>query len=207
MKMTIAGLVLSGTLALAQGPEAGGSGQGMPSPMGKQGGMSGHMGGKSMGMGAGCMGGMQGGCPMMGGMMNAERLKEAGATEAQIKDVEALQSASEKDAVTLKAAAELAQLKMKEAMKADMPDEKAVSEAFDAVTAARAAQMKAGIMTMIKVKKILGADVMKKMKPEGRGPGMSKGGMRHGSDQGGEGCGLKPQQPTAPVKPDTTSGQ
>jgi len=174
MGVTLGILVISAIVATAAEPVPG------DAPVGdKAGGM--------MCKGGGCQPGMMGGGAPMGMMMNPLCLKQAGATDDQIKAVNAAKLEAEKQGVSMKAKGELAQIKMRELLAADTPDEKAILAAVDEVGAVRTEQMKAMISAQLKTREILGAEVYKKVQQmpcqmkAGMGRSRGKMGMAPGS--------------------------
>lgn len=206
--MLLGVMTMSGLIACAQEPGAPAAVAGKPAccptgtegckmtrPMAQQAGMQGGMRG---GMQASKQGTMN---PFM--MMNPVRLKALGATDDQIKALEAAKVEQEEQSITLKANLDKAQLKMRELMKADTIDKKAVMEAVDAVGAARTEQFKAEITSQLKAREIIGPELMKKMREQPR-VGQQMGGMQRKFQGPGMQGGQKPaeaaQPPAAPVQ-------
>ena len=210
--MLLGVVTMGGLIACAQEPGApavvagkpaccptGAEGCKMTRPMAQQAGMQG-------GMQGGMRGGMQASKQGMlnpGMMMNPVRLKALGATDEQIKALETVKTESEEQSITLKANLDKAQLKLREAMKADTIDKKAVMEAVDAVGAARTEQFKAEITSQLKAREIIGPELMKKMREQPR-VGQQMGGMQRKFQgpgmQGGQQPAVVPQPPAAPVQ-------
>ena len=94
---------------------------------------------------------------------NPERLKELGATEAQIQALKTVRYEQEKQNVTLRANLEHAELDMRHAMDATPVDGKAVMAAVDAVNAARGELFKAEITGALKVRETLGDALFQKV--------------------------------------------
>jgi len=104
---------------------------------------------------------------------NPERLKQAGATEQQIKALSDFQFEQQNKRIDLQAAAEKAELALDQLMKDAGADEKAALKAADALTQARGELFKLGVSSRIKARQIIGEEVLKKLHeqkpPEGRG--------------------------------------
>ncbi len=104
---------------------------------------------------------------------NPERLKQAGATEQQIKALSDFQFEQQNKRIDLQAAAEKAELALEQLMKDAGTDEKAALKAADALTQARGELFKLGVSSRIKARQIIGEELLKKLRdqkpPEGRG--------------------------------------
>jgi Spy/CpxP family protein refolding chaperone len=109
--------------------------------------------------------------------MNPERLKDLGATDDQIQKVQDIQFASREQAIELRAKEETAQLALDKLLKSDAPDQAAVMQAVDQLTAARGAMFKQHITTQLKVREVLGPELSQKLREQPRPP-------RMGRDQG-----------------------
>jgi Spy/CpxP family protein refolding chaperone len=145
--------------------------------------------------------GAEGGCPMMGrrgpgpdgdgprqprggfgpgmeigrrGFHNPERLKEAGATDKQLEALKAFANEQQLKRIDLQAAAEKAELALDQLMDSETADSAAALKAADALSQARAELFKLEIGSKLKIRELLGADVLKKLRemgpPAGRGP-------------------------------------
>lgn len=192
--LVTAGLV-AGSAALAA-PAGGGNeaGQGTPGCGGPAGFGGGSGGPGGFGPGGGGPGGQgmerRQGPPMPG----PERLKELGATDAQLKALKQLRYEQESQNVTLRANQEHAELDLRHAMEASPVDTKAVMAAVDAVSAARAEQFKAEIAGALKMRETLGDTLFEKVhaRPEPpQGDGQNARPPQPGATQGGRG----PQAP------------
>jgi hypothetical protein len=95
--------------------------------------------------------------------LDLERAQKAGATEAQIQTLADFQLEQQVRRIDLKAAADKADLRLGSLMKAKNTDEKAILQAVDALSAARAELFKLEISAMLKAKQVLGEAVMKKL--------------------------------------------
>lgn len=99
---------------------------------------------------------------------NPEKAAKLGVTEEQIEKLEDIILKQEKRKIQLKANADKARVDLRQLMKQDEPDQEAVMAAVDAVGAAQTELRKAEIGTLLKVKRILGADTVKALRKEGR---------------------------------------
>jgi len=115
--------------------------------------------GTPLAMGGGCHGLM--GHPPMG--LDLDRAQQAGATEAQIQLLADFQLEQQVRRIDLQAAADKADLRLGSLMRAKNTDEKAILQAVDALSAARAELFKLDISAMLKEKQVLGEAVMKKL--------------------------------------------
>ncbi|MDD4018847.1 MAG: hypothetical protein PHV28_12995 [Kiritimatiellae bacterium] len=97
---------------------------------------------------------------------NPERLKQAGATEQQVKALSDFQFAQQNKRIDLQAAAEKAELALEQLMREAGADEAAALKAADALTQARGELFKLGISTRIKTRQILGEEVLKKLRDQ-----------------------------------------
>ncbi len=103
-----------------------------------------------------------------------ESLKEAGATDEQLAQLKKVKEEQQLKQVDLKAAAEKAQIQLKQLIDSDKPDQDAIFAAVDKVSATKAALMKNGIGAKLKAREILGDELTKKFRelepPNDRGP-------------------------------------
>ena len=159
--------------------------------------------GKGSGPEGGCPGLQRGGRGPEGGprgLPGPQRLKEAGATEQQLEALKKFEDEQQLKRIDQKAAAEKAEVAFQQLMRSETVDEAAVLKAADALSQARAEAFKADIASQLKVRAILGADVLKKMRemgpPEGMGrPG--RGPLPEGQGQG-QGQGQPRRERNAP---------
>jgi hypothetical protein len=102
-----------------------------------------------------------------------ERLKELGATEAQIEAVRTAVFEHESRSIGFRAAAELAELKLRYAMDAAAPKEEDAMTAVAAVSEARGNLLKEDVALRLKLQAILGQDIAQKLHapPPDRAPG------------------------------------
>lgn len=128
---------------------------------------------------------------------NAARLKELGATDAQIQAFKSAAYEQEKQKVTLRATLEHAELDLRHAMETTPVDAKAVLAAVDAVNAARSELFKAEIAGALKIRDVLGDALFEKLhvrpeppqmgeRPEGRpgfGPAAGPRGLQERGPQ------------------------
>lgn len=159
----------------------GGPRQGIPGQRGGPGGPSQGFRGQGGGPG-GPQAGRRAGGP------NPEVLKKAGATDDQLEQLKKLHQAQEIRQVELKAAAEKAQVTLKQLMSEPGANEKDVLKAVDAVTEAKAALMKQGISARFKAREILGEEIgnkLREMAPKGPGPDGAPGIRGQGAPEGG----------------------
>lgn len=183
---TVAGVMLAGGMVASAGPRGpqdldregnqppagpGGAMMDRPCPMGPP--PMGMCGGSDRASGARHQG-PPGALPMG---FDVERARKAGATEAQVKALADFEFEQAIKRVDLQAAAEKAGLKLDYLMKAKTADEKAILQAGDAVSQARGELLKLGLVSQLKEKEILGADLARKLhEPAPRGlpgPGLS----------------------------------
>jgi Spy/CpxP family protein refolding chaperone len=152
-------------------------------------GQCGGGGGKDKGGPGGGPGGGQG----LQAILKDEQLaKQLGMTDAQIEAVHDAAYANRKDSVKLRGDAELARIDLHKLMEADTPDLDAVMKAVEKSGAAETALHKSEIALKLKIREIVGADTMKKIRahmrevagqkfqdrrngPPGRGPGGPQG--------------------------------
>lgn len=106
-------------------------------------------------------------------------LAEAGATEEQIEAVEELRFKQQQAAVDQRAAIERATLTLRRLMQSDDPDEQAVMEAADVLTSARGEQVKERLSAQIRVRQILGDEILGALRRErSERPVQGDGGVR-----------------------------
>jgi len=104
-------------------------------------------------------------------------LEQLGASEEQVTALQDLQYTQRKAGIELRAAVEQAELELQHAMKEG--DEKAAMKAVDKVTSARGELLKQEISTRLKVREILGEDLLRKLeeqRPRGQRLGPAPGG-------------------------------
>ena len=125
------------------------------------------------------MGHMQAGGPSFGGNARAERgpgpegghgplpdperAKQAGASDQQLEALKTLAFDQQTKRIDLRAAVEKAELALDHLMKGEAVDEKAALKAADALSQARGELFKLEVSEQVKVREILGAEVLKKM--------------------------------------------
>ena len=109
---------------------------------------------------------------------DAELLKQAGASEQQIQTLREFGFEQRAKRIDLQAAEQKAQLNLERLMSAATVDEKAAMAAVYTVTQTRGELFKQDIAAALKVKQVLGEDLMRKLRPQGppetgdgRGPG------------------------------------
>ena len=98
-----------------------------------------------------------------GPMPDPEHAKQAGATDQQLEALKAFAFEQQTKRIDLQAAVDKAELALDHLMKSEAVDEKAAFKAADALTQARGELFKLGITDRVKVREILGADVLKKL--------------------------------------------
>lgn len=108
-----------------------------------------------------------------GGLMRLERLKEAGATDQQIKAVKELHFDAQAQEIDLRAKVEKAELALRQLMISEDASEAAVMKAADQVIEARAKVFKHELRTRLKAREILGAELIGQLRP-----------LRSGDDRG-----------------------
>ena len=144
------------------GPEAGGERPQMREGRGPQ------------GMGGGRPDGARGFGP--GAMLNPVRLKEAGVTEQQLAALRKVVEEEQLKRVDLKASVEKAEIAFEQLMRGEAVDTAAALKAADALSQARAESFKAEIANQLKVREVLGAEVLKKLREMGPPEGMARDG-------------------------------
>jgi hypothetical protein len=107
-----------------------------------------------------------------------ERARQAGATDQQIEALGALAFEQRIKQIELRAAVEKADAALDHLMNNETVDEKAALQAADALIQARGELFKLELTSRVKVRGLLGADVLKKLRampppraPRGAGPG------------------------------------
>ena len=205
--------LLSGTtFAQADGPQGPGprdEGQGLRPPCAGQGqdGACMRRGGPGQEGGPG----MQRGGPGPGmeigrkPFLNPKRLKEAGATEAQLTALKTFANEQQMKRIDLQAAVDKAELTLEQLMGSEAADEKTALKAADVLSQARAELFKLEISSKLKMNEILGADVQKKLREMGPPEGMERQGRGprpEGQDMQRKGrnappAGDRPPQPQA----------
>lgn len=150
-------------------------------------------GGGCMSMGEGRHGPM--GRPPMD--LDLERAKQAGATDSQIQTLTGFQIEQQLTRIDLQANADKADLKLGTLLKAQTPDEKAILQAADSLSAARSELFKLEIASMLKAKLVLGDAILKKLHDMGPPPRPTPPGMSgpHDEDQNPGDRNEKPDQP------------
>jgi hypothetical protein len=104
-----------------------------------------------------------------GPAMDPESLKKAGASDQQLKALEELAVTQQTKEIDLRASGEKAQIAFERLMKADNADETAIMQAVDTINQVRSKSFKSQIALQLKVRSILGADLLKKLQPNGMG--------------------------------------
>ncbi len=176
--------LLSGTtFAQADGPKGPGprgEGQGMRPPCAGQGqdgacmrrGGPGQEGAQGMQRGGSGPGMEIGRKPFL----NPKRLKEAGATEAQLAALKTAATEQQLKRIDLQATVDKAELTLEQLMSSGTADEKAALKAADDLSQARAEILKLEISSKLKMNEILGAEVQKKLREMGPPEGMKRQG-------------------------------
>lgn len=108
---------------------------------------------------------MRGGGPNM--LPNPERLRKAGASDEQMASLDALMFEQRTASIDQRAAVEKAEIALERLMHSSAPDEKAVMKAVDTLNAARGELFKAEIATQVKVRALLGEDLLRKVREQG----------------------------------------
>jgi hypothetical protein len=115
-----------------------------------------------------------------GAVPEPERARQAGATAQQVEALEALAFDQRIKRIELRAAAEKAEAALDRLMKGDAVDEKAALQAAGALIQARGELFKLELASRVKVRGLLGADVLEKLRapppraPQGAGPGADR---------------------------------
>ena len=197
--------LLSGTtFAQADGPQGRGprdEGQGMCPPCAGQDGACMRRGGPGQEGGQG----MQRGGPGPGmeigrkPFLNPKRLKDAGATDAQLTALKTFANEQQLKRIDMQAAVDKAELTLDQLMGSEAADEKAALKAADALSQARAEIFKLEISSKLKMSEILGAEVQKKLREMGPPEGMERQGR--GPRPEGQGQPRKDAQPPAGDRP------
>jgi hypothetical protein len=110
------------------------------------------------------------------GFHNPQRLKEAGATEQQLKTLKTFATEQQLKQIDLKAAVEKAELTLGQLMGSEAADEAAALKAADTLSQARGEMLKHEISAKLKIQTILGAEVLKKLREMGPPEGMERPG-------------------------------
>jgi len=105
------------------------------------------------------------------GMPDPQQLKAAGVTDKQLESLKALRQEQQLKQIDLKASAEKAELVFDQTMHNETVDAEAALKAADALSQARAALFKAEVANQLKVREILGAEVLKKLHENAPRPG------------------------------------
>jgi len=107
-----------------------------------------------------------------------ERLKEFGATDQQIQALKDASYEQDKQMVTLRANVERAEIELRHLMDGATVDKKAVTEAVEALSAARGELFKAETLNMLKVRETLGEKLFSQFRqqppPQRQGGGMDR---------------------------------
>ena len=156
-----------------------GASQPMPSP-----GMSGMRAGGPSGERMGGHEGPHGCLPMM---PDPAGMLKAGASEQQVQALEEFAFEQQVKRIDLKAAAEKADLTVEHLMRASSLDEKAVGQAVDALTQARGELFKLDIASRIKVRQLLGEDILRKLREQCLPDRMERRGLGHVGQYRGDG--------------------
>jgi len=120
---------------------------------------------------------MDGLCEMPQGhpvVPHPDALKRAGASEQQIKALPELAFELHLKLIDLEAASEKAEMMMERLIRASTIDEKAIMQEVEALNQARSATLRAEVESRIKVKQLLGEDILKQLREQWRQvrPGM-----------------------------------
>ena len=107
---------------------------------------------------------------------NPKRLKEAGATEAQLTALKTFANEQQLKRIDLQAAVDKAELTLEQLMGSEAADEKAALKAADVLSQARAELFQLEISSKLKMNEILGSDVQKKLREMGPPEGMERQG-------------------------------
>jgi hypothetical protein len=94
-----------------------------------------------------------------------EKLRELGVSDDQIKTLKELEYKMGIERVDLKAGVEKAELSLRQQMQSDAPDQEAVLQLVDQLNTARGAMFKSHIVMQLKVREVVGADVIEKLRP------------------------------------------
>jgi len=100
-------------------------------------------------------------------MHDPESLKKAGASEQQVQALNEFMFEQQMKRIDLRAATEKSQLTVEHLMRAPSPDEKAIAQAVDAVNQANGELFKMEVAARIKMKQVLGEDVLRKLRDQG----------------------------------------
>ena len=141
--------------------------------------------------------GPEGGCPAMQrggrgpeggprGLPDPKRLKEAGATDQQLEALKKFEDEQALKRIDQKAAVEKAEVTFQQLMRSETVDESAAFKAADALSQARAEVFKAEVASQLKVRTILGAEVLKKMREMGTPEGVNRPGRGPQQDEGAQ---------------------
>lgn len=138
------------------------------------------------GMGGGRPGGPRGLGPEGGAraLLNPVRLKEAGATEQQLAALRKVVEEEQLKRVDQKAAVEKAEIAFEQLMRGETVDSATALKAADALNQARAESFKAEVANRLKVREVLGAEVLKKLHEMGPPEGVERDGRGPRPTQG-----------------------
>lgn len=98
----------------------------------------------------------------------AEVLQDLGVSEEQIASLRDIEYASRKKAIDLHADVERAELELRRIMDSDAPDEDDVMEAAEKVNRTRGELFKSDLLTRLKVQRLLGVEIIRKLHEPGR---------------------------------------
>jgi len=111
----------------------------------------------------GCVG-LHGG---LAGTPDPDSLRKAGATEQQIQALEEFMFEHRMKLIDLRAASEKADLTMDRLLRAAHSDEKALMQAVDTLNQVRGALFKVDVESRLKVKQVLGDQILRKLREQG----------------------------------------
>ncbi len=95
-----------------------------------------------------------------------EKLKELGVSDDQIQVLKDLEYEMGLERVDLKAGVEKAELSLRQQMESEAPDHEAVLELVEELNTARGEMFRSHIEMQLKVREVVGADVIQKLRPE-----------------------------------------
>jgi hypothetical protein len=105
------------------------------------------------------------GCPP--GIPDPDSMRKAGASEQQIVALEEFMFEQRMKLIDLRAASEKAEMTMERLLRASNTDEKALMQAVDALNQARGALFKTDVESRMKVKQVLGEELLRKLREQG----------------------------------------
>lgn len=97
----------------------------------------------------------------------SDRMREAGATEQQIQILEAFMFEQRMKLIDLRAASEKAEMSMEHLLRGGSADDEAILQAVDALNQARGAVFKTDIESRLKIKQVLGEEILRKLRDQG----------------------------------------